>query len=55
MGDPVDLGHTVGVLTSDSGQQQSLIWTYNGVEFTLSRSVGSDEMIQIAKSTSPKK
>lgn len=55
MGDPVDLGHTVGVLTSDSGQQQTLIWTNNGIEFTLSGSIGSDEMIQIAKSTSPKK
>lgn len=49
-GDPIDLGYTVGILTTDSGKQQSLIWTNNGVEFTLSGAIGSDEMIKIAKS-----
>lgn len=50
VGDPVDLGHTIGIMTHDSSNKQTLIWTYNGVEYNLSGSMAADEMIQIAKS-----
>ncbi|KMK76960.1 sporulation protein [Alkalihalobacillus pseudalcaliphilus] len=45
-GMPVDLGYTVGVMT-----EESLMWTYNGVDFTLaSMDLTHDEMVEIAQS-----
>ncbi len=45
-GEPVDLGFTIGVLTEDS-----LMWTYNGVDFLLaSTALDAEEMMAIARS-----
>jgi len=44
-GEPVDLGFTVGVLTD-----QSLMWTYDGVDFWLTGDLPREEMIAIARS-----
>lgn len=44
-GEPVDLGYTVGVLTG-----QSLIWTYNGIDFWLTGDLPREEMIAVARS-----
>lgn len=45
-GEPVDLGFTIGVLSNDS-----LMWTYDGIDFYLASSDLSDEdMIAVARS-----
>ncbi|KMJ56065.1 sporulation protein [Bacillus sp. LL01] len=45
-GEPVDLGFTIGVMT-----EESLMWSYNGVDFYLaSAELGTEEMISIARS-----
>jgi outer membrane lipoprotein-sorting protein len=45
-GEPVDLGFTIGVMT-----EESLMWSYNGVDFYLASSeLGTEEMISIARS-----
>ena len=44
-GEPVDLGFTVGVLAG-----QSLMWTYDGVDFWLNGDLPREEMIAIARS-----
>ena len=44
-GEPVDLGYTVGVLAG-----QSLIWTYNGIDFWLTGDLPKEEMIAVARS-----
>ncbi|OQP04995.1 DUF4367 domain-containing protein [Geobacillus sp. 46C-IIa] len=49
-GDPVDLGFTVGALTD-----QTLTWSYNGVEFTLaSDDLTPEEMVMVASSVREK-
>ncbi|WP_027416541.1 DUF4367 domain-containing protein [Aneurinibacillus terranovensis] len=47
-GEPVDLGYTVGVLTGE--QVKYLMWSQDGVEYTLTGAMPPEEMIQIAKS-----
>lgn len=45
-GEPVDLGFTIGVMKNDS-----LEWSYNGVDFYLASSdLDEDEMMSIARS-----
>ncbi|ERN52620.1 outer membrane lipoprotein carrier protein LolA [Alkalihalophilus marmarensis] len=45
-GEPVDLGFTIGVMT-----EESLMWSYNGVDFYLASStLGTEEMVSIARS-----
>lgn len=45
-GEPVDLGFTIGVMT-----EESLMWSYNGVDFLLaSATLDSEEMMAIARS-----
>ncbi|MCM3761690.1 outer membrane lipoprotein carrier protein LolA [Alkalihalobacillus oceani] len=45
-GEPVDLGFTIGVMT-----EESLSWSYNGVDFLLaSAALSEDEMMAIARS-----
>ncbi|WP_100374533.1 LolA family protein [Bacillus sp. FJAT-45037] len=45
-GEPVDLGFTIGVMT-----EESLMWSYNGVDFYLASSqLGTEEMTSIARS-----
>lgn len=50
-GEPVDLGYTVGILSNDTSEKQTLTWTHNGVEYHLSGSIPVNEMIEIARST----
>jgi hypothetical protein len=45
-GEPIDLGFTIGVMTSESLQ-----WSYNGVDFFLaSENLSAEEMMSIASS-----
>ena len=45
-GEPVDLGFTVGVMTDDS-----ITWTYNGVDFFLAaKEMDQEEMMAVARS-----
>lgn len=45
-GEPVDLGFTIGVMT-----EESLMWTYDGVDFLLaSANMETEEMLAIARS-----
>ncbi|OIJ21539.1 DUF4367 domain-containing protein [Anaerobacillus alkalidiazotrophicus] len=49
-GEPVDLGFTVGALTSEA-QTKSINWSYDGVDFFLaSKDLSTEEMISIARS-----
>lgn len=49
-GEPVDLGFTIGALSSE-GQIRSLNWSYDGVDFFLaSKDLGQEEMLSIARS-----
>jgi outer membrane lipoprotein-sorting protein len=50
MGQPVDLGGTVGVLL-ELGENKRLTWTDEGIEFELLGNLGTEEMVGIAKST----
>ncbi|MGM9923018.1 MAG: outer membrane lipoprotein carrier protein LolA [Bacillus sp. (in: firmicutes)] len=46
LGDPVDLGYTVGVLA-----EKSVEWTYDGVNYTIaSDNLSQEEMVSIARS-----
>ncbi len=47
-GEPVDLGHSIGVFMS--GEQQTLHWMTDGVEYQLTGNLPLEEMIQIAQS-----
>lgn len=49
-GEPVDLGFTIGALSTDA-QSKSINWTYEGVDFFLaSKDLSAEEMTAIAKS-----
>ncbi len=49
-GEPVDLGFTIGALSSD-GQVSSVNWSYEGIDFFLaSQDMSTEEMMSIAKS-----
>lgn len=49
-GDPVDLGFTIGALSSES-QIKSVNWSYDGVDFFLaSNDISEEEMLSIARS-----
>ncbi|MCD8503346.1 MAG: outer membrane lipoprotein carrier protein LolA [Bacillaceae bacterium] len=49
-GEPVDLGFTVGALTTDQ-QTTSINWSHNGIDFFLaSNDLSSEEMVSIARS-----
>ncbi|HBI05459.1 MAG TPA: DUF4367 domain-containing protein [Paenibacillaceae bacterium] len=50
-GEPVDLGYTVGILSNDTSEKQTLTWTHNGIEYHLSGSIPVNEMMDIARST----
>ncbi|OUM90332.1 MAG: hypothetical protein BAA01_15920 [Bacillus thermozeamaize] len=47
-GEPVDLGHSIGVFMS--GEQQTLQWMTDGVEYQLSGNLPLEEMIRVAQS-----
>lgn len=47
-GEPVDLGHSIGVFMG--GEQQTLHWTTGGVEYQLTGNLPLDEMILVAQS-----
>ncbi|MFM1655699.1 DUF4367 domain-containing protein [Brevibacillus sp. B_LB10_24] len=48
---PVDLGFTIGVLTSTSEQRRLLTWELDGVEYTLTGDLSEEEMVRVASST----
>jgi outer membrane lipoprotein-sorting protein len=48
MGEPVDLGYTVGVMAGE--ERKTLRWDYDGVEYTLSGAIPAEEMIEVARS-----
>ncbi|WNF36937.1 DUF4367 domain-containing protein [Bacillaceae bacterium IKA-2] len=49
-GDPVDLGFTIGALSSET-QTKSINWSYDGADFFLaSKDLSEEEMISIARS-----
>jgi len=47
-GEPVDLGHSIGVFMG--GERQTLHWTYGGVEYQLTGNLPLEEMILVAQS-----
>lgn len=47
-GEPVDLGHSIGVFMG--GDRQALHWTYGGVEYQLTGNLPLEEMILVAQS-----